>query len=106
MNPKRPVPDGFYERASETNAVLMKDFHCKPSQIKRWRSECGIKVKRMNSPRRVHKYTEDGIYLATYNSIGEAGRSVWGSSSNICKVLSGEKTTAYGYVWRYADERK
>lgn len=105
MRERRPIPDGFAERATETNTVLMKAFHCSSKQIKRWRSECGVSPDMRTAPRRVAQYSEGGKHLATYNSLHEAGRAVYGHSSNIIKCIRGDIQTAYGYVWRYADER-
>ena len=58
--------------------------------------------------REVEQYSLDGVYLATYKSIEEAGRSLnrkkYGS---ISKCLRDEKQqTAYGFIWKYADKYK
>ena len=58
-----------------------------------------------NSARLVKQFSKQGVYLATYNSAGDASRSIgkpW-CSSHISAACRGERITAYGYRWEYAD---
>jgi hypothetical protein len=47
--------------------------------------------------------TIDGKYEEWFPSIAEAAKVVNGSTSSISKVCKGERKTAYGYRWAYAD---
>lgn len=52
----------------------------------------------------VLQYTMDGILVARYESVKEAGRAVNRKSSNISMVCKGVNRTAAGYMWRYVTE--
>ena len=54
----------------------------------------------------VDKYTLDGIYLNTYNSLGEAIKDDEnvGAHTPISLCCKGIYNQAYGYVWRYSGE--
>ena len=54
--------------------------------------------------KRVDQYTRNGNYVATYNSIQEAADCIGGNFSKISGVCSGQRKTAYDYVWRYHGE--
>ena len=104
MNPRRPMPEGFAERAKEPTRVLTKDFHCTNFQCKRWREELGIHCAGRRQPRPVISYTQSGEKVAQYKSLAEAEIAVCGNASNICAALKGRVPSAYGYLWRYAEE--
>lgn len=47
----------------------------------------------------------DGSIIRTYNSITDATKAFNGkSTSNIGNCLTGKSKSAYGYIWRYAEE--
>lgn len=47
----------------------------------------------------------DGSIIRTYNSISDATKAFNGkSTSNIGNCLTGRSKSAYGYIWRYAEE--
>jgi len=52
----------------------------------------------------INQYSKQGTYIATYNSAGDACRSIGkiGCSSHISAACRGERQTAYGYIWKYA----
>lgn len=55
--------------------------------------------------RKIRQYTVDGVYVATYNSIKEAAKTIGGGTATcIGNNLAGRSHSAYGYVWRYSDE--
>lgn len=55
--------------------------------------------------RAVNQYSLDGEFLNSYESSREAIRSLGkGTPSCITIACRKEKTTAYGYIWRYAEE--
>ena len=49
---------------------------------------------------------KDGKVIATYPSINEAARKLNCGSGNIVRCCKGEKKTAYGYQWRYAESEE
>ena len=51
----------------------------------------------------VKQYTIDGVFVAKFNSIREAARSVNGDKSHISKACK-EERISYGYKWQFADE--
>lgn len=51
----------------------------------------------------VIQYTPDGVFIAEYFSIYEAGRVTEIDPSHICKVCRGKRKTAGGYIWLYEE---
>ena len=49
---------------------------------------------------------KEGKVIATYPSINEAARTLKCNSGNIVRCCKGEKKTAYGYQWRYAESEE
>ena len=70
------------------------------------RQKKGLNVKALEKTRKkVNQYTINGIYLKTYKSIADAARELnLINGCNISYCCKGKRKTAYGYVWRYADE--
>ena len=54
--------------------------------------------------KRVAQYDTDGNLIAIYESMKEAAEAVSGYQSNITFACNGQRKTAYGFVWRYADD--
>ena len=44
--------------------------------------------------------------IATYHDINEAARTLKCNSGNIVRCCKGEKKTAYGYQWKYAESEE
>ena len=42
--------------------------------------------------------------IAIYDSETEAGKAIGREYTHIAQVCRGERKTAYGYIWRFADE--
>lgn len=54
---------------------------------------------------RVDMYDKQGNYLMSFGSLIDAARYVGASkSSHICSCCKGKLKSAYGYVWRYAND--
>lgn len=51
-------------------------------------------------------YNLDGSLLRKFKTIKEAEIKGFGQSQNICRCAKGKRPTAYGYIWRYVDERE
>ena len=56
------------------------------------------------SAKKVERYTLDGQYINTYNSVSEAARAVNGDFSKIAGVCRGVRKSTAGYKWKYLDE--
>ena len=52
----------------------------------------------------VVQYSLDGIRMAEFPSISEAGRYINGGSSSICQACKGIIPSAYKYMWAYKSE--
>lgn len=52
------------------------------------------------------QYTPDGVFIAEYFSIREAGRVTGINKSHICQVCRGKEKTAGGYLWLYDGEEE
>lgn len=60
--------------------------------------------KRSRKPKTVSQYSIDGIKLKTFNSAFDAGKYIGKDSKQIMDVCSGNKKSAFGYVWRYDED--
>ena len=67
--------------------------------------ECAIELVAKAKRTRVVQYTTNGDYLKTWDSVSEAAQSLGKNHHNISTCLNGRIKSAYGYKWRYADER-
>ena len=57
--------------------------------------------------KKILQLSHDGSIIQTYNSITDATKAFNGkSTSNIGNCLTGKNKTAYGYIWKYADDKK
>ena len=55
--------------------------------------------------KKINCYDLDGNFIKQYKSIGEAGRFLKKENySSISAVCKGKRKTAYGFIWKYADE--
>lgn len=59
----------------------------------------------------INQYTKQGEYIKSFASAAEAAREVVSAQkgknagvSHITDVCKGKRKTAYGYIWKYADE--
>lgn len=60
------------------------------------------KRQRETNQHKVEKYTMDGEFVAEYESLNEAAKSVGKThSGNISNCCSGKRNFAYGYKWKY-----
>ena len=63
------------------------------------------KIMRSNPNKRaVHQYDTEGNLIGTFPSVHAAARSIGKDQPTIKKCCKKKAKTAYGYVWRYADE--
>ena len=53
--------------------------------------------------KKVLQFTKSGEFIKEWVSAIEAARELGIARSNICKCCNGERQSAGGYVWRYAD---
>jgi hypothetical protein len=53
----------------------------------------------------VTQYSMDGEFLATYKSMNIAARATGAHQGNISKVCNGDRNSAGGFIWEYADEK-
>lgn len=63
-----------------------------------------IGVEHMNKSTRkaVKQFAMDGKFIATYESLSDAGRAVGTSTASICECCKGVRKTAKGFRWIYA----
>lgn len=52
----------------------------------------------------IKKISTDGCVVQVYVSATEAARDIGGDITNISACCRGKLKTAYGYIWRYADQ--
>lgn len=58
------------------------------------------------NPKKVHQYTRDGIYVATFNSILEASAKTGANDRHISCVCRGKRKTTGGFIWKYDEDYK
>jgi hypothetical protein len=62
------------------------------------------KVKRENqfTRKKVNQFTLDGVYVQTFDTMGEAAASVGAHQSSISNSCSGRTKICKGFLWQYA----
>lgn len=53
--------------------------------------------------KQVEQYTLDGKFVRAWESVCEAAKTLGYSQGNISSCCRGERKSAYGYIWKYAD---
>lgn len=101
---------------------IAKEFNCSQSLIYLIAKENNIKLKNkgndffIKNKKMVHQYTKDGVYIQSFDSTVSAAK--WccennkcnnstpsGARSHIGEVARGQRKSAYGYIWKYEDEK-
>ncbi len=107
--PKKWTRKKCYELAllcSSSNEMRKKsesayDAACRNNWIKDYTWFVAVSGK----PKAVLQYTKNGRFIRRWNSLTEAATVYCrGLTGNICRCCKGRKKSAYGYVWKYADE--
>lgn len=93
---------------------ISKKYHCDAGYLSKILKENGIKVlsssqiaKKKSRP--VNQYSLNGQFIKTFLSAKEAireGLHKTDGDSHIRDVCKGKRKTAYGYIWKYADQQK
>lgn len=63
--------------------------------------------KKKGGRRAVAQYTLDNNYIQSFLSLAEAARSIGkpGRGNNIGMVCNGKRQSAYGYIWKYEEDK-
>lgn len=69
------------------------------SQKKAWTK----RTKRATNKKAVMQFDVDGKYIASYQSLQEAGEKTNTNIPSLCSCLRGNYKTAGGYVWKYVN---
>lgn len=92
---------------------------CSVDTIRTVVKKYGVKLKispNVNSPKRVSQYDKKGNFIKTFDSIKEAAEECillgvcnspsnsGGIRSHIAQCAKGIRYSAYGFIWKYADE--
>lgn len=70
-------------------------------------SKSGLKMAD-RTRRQVEQYTLDGIYIKTFDSLSEAGKSMLNINNanlNVSACCNGRNKTAYGFIWKFAVDK-
>lgn len=92
-NKKQLTAKGFIFRFADDESPI--EIKCKQQTLGSGRD---------SQKRRVVQFDLSGNLIAVFNSVGEAAEAVSGSLSNIIFVCNNQRKSAYGFVWRYADD--
>lgn len=65
-----------------------------------------LKYSKSRNPNYIVQLDMDGNYVATYNGLFEIERLFEYDRSSISKCCKGKQKTAYGYKWKYVDEKE
>ena len=65
----------------------------------------GVQKSIINNSKKIAQYDDKGRILKTWDSIRGMCRETGYSRSGIIKVCKGKNKSAYGYIWRYVNER-
>ena len=64
---------------------------------------CKYDVNALKQKREVLQYSRSGVFIRQYDSIADAESETSTRHSEIIRVCKGERRTAGGYVWKYAE---
>ena len=98
-----PIPDGL-----EINHIDEDKKNNAPgnleavTHVENVRHGTGISRMKKGHHKPVNQYTLDGAFVATYQSIKEAGEKTPANRCNICWCCRGNLANAGGYLWEYA----
>jgi hypothetical protein len=56
--------------------------------------------------KKIQAFTSDGTFVKEFDSIKGAARELKIQSTSITKVISGERTTAGGYIWKQINNKE
>lgn len=56
-------------------------------------------------PKLVEQYSLDGNFISVHESVRNAGKTLGVNYQPITQVCRGERKTAYGFIWRYVEDR-
>lgn len=110
MTNKRPVPDTFVADVKSGMGVgaLMEKYRARYGTTLRWAGECGVAMSKYKGRSVEKRDIDTNELLATYPTIAEAARNVYGDgfsiAADIGKCCRGKAKTAYGYIWRYCEQ--
>lgn len=70
-------------------------------------TQTAIDHKKKTAAKAIDQYTLDGEYIATYKSAGEVERRYGWFATSVYSCARGYrgKKTAYGFVWKFADDK-
>lgn len=63
-----------------------------------------IGIKRKNTAKPIMQFTKDGQFVARFDRVKDAAKTIGCSPSDISENLTGRSATSHGYVWKYAEE--
>ena len=64
-----------------------------------------IRGEKNRRARAVCQYDLDGNFIAKYNCMQQAADAIGIKSAHISHCCRGDRPTAYGYIWKYAEEQ-
>lgn len=63
-----------------------------------------VEASRKVCSKHINQYTKDGLFLRTWYSSMDIERELGYIHTNIIACCKGKQKTAYGFIWKYADE--
>ena len=68
----------------------------------------GTRIKRIKEKQNIAvlQFTLDGTFVAEYDSMHNAAKDLKADAGHICDCCLGNRSYAYGYFWRYKDDKK
>ena len=101
--------------------LIREQFNCSEDTLRRVLDEYGVSIKERRlaikrrldlSPtgynkKKINQYDLNDNFIQSFNSIADANRSLGKApnASNIVLVCKGKRNQAYGFKWKYADEK-
>ena len=102
MNANNPI-------TRERLSIASKKYSCQDHVREKRRRDAfkpqNILARRQKIIRSVCQYSKDGVFIKEFDSITNAALSVNGKSTSITRVCKGRRPTAYGYIWKYKEEK-
>lgn len=68
--------------------------------------ELKMKLAKLRAPHSIQQFDKEGNLINTFNALFEIEQLFGYDRSHIAKVCRGKQKTAYGYVWKYVDDKE
>lgn len=101
----RERPPDFEQYATMPQSKLISMYRASYQTVRRWQAEVGVSPKYHKRKAVIQIDPGTDEVIGEYSSLVAAATAVWGCPCSISRVADGRGKLAYGYHWKYKEER-